>query len=79
MRCLQGLVSASILPVGPHGSHRELPLPARPADYARLQRNHRDLVADILTSDWTIKASPQHGWGMYSTGAMGAVSPMSSV
>ncbi|GFR44543.1 hypothetical protein Agub_g5814 [Astrephomene gubernaculifera] len=34
---------------------RELPLPARLGDYARMQRNHCDLVADMLTSDWTIK------------------------
>ncbi len=34
---------------------RELPLPARPADYGRMQRNHRDAVADMLTNDWTIK------------------------
>ncbi|KAG2430891.1 hypothetical protein HXX76_009864 [Chlamydomonas incerta] len=34
---------------------RELPLPARLGDYARMQRNHRELVADMLSSDWTIK------------------------
>ncbi|GLI63290.1 hypothetical protein VaNZ11_006196 [Volvox africanus] len=34
---------------------RELPLPARLGDYARMQCNHCDLMADMLTSDWTIK------------------------